>query len=270
MQAKPLLSTFSGIDWLSGAMVFNAKGSASGRSQKDLVGTLNGDGAFKFLDGAIEGVNIAGTLRQAGTLGLGGGSGETPKTDFSELSGSFVITDGVLDNQDLKMLAPLVRLSGAGQVPLPERTIDYLAEAKLVGTLEGQGGQEALAGLPIPIRVKGPWSNVSYDIDWESVFQQAAADPQRLMQMPDELKDAAKNFGVDLPIPGGEGLGETLKGIPGLSSPGEGQEGSGAGQGALEGLQQMIKPDGGESSSEQKEEKPAEKTLDSLKKLFDN
>lgn len=275
VQAKPLLSAFSGIDWLSGTMVFNAKGSASGRNQKELVGALNGDGAFEFLDGAVEGVNIAKTLRQAGKLGMGGDDGETPKTDFSELSGSFVITDGLLENQDLTMLAPLLRLSGAGKVPLPERTIDYLAEAKLVGTLEGQGGQEALAGLPIPIRIEGPWSNVSYNIDWESVLQQAAADPQRLMQMPDDLKEAAKGFGVDLPIPGGEGLGETLKNIPGLPSQDEeGQDGSGSGEGAVESLQRLIKPDGGESSqqapAEQQEEKPAEKPLDSLKNLFNN
>jgi len=278
VQAKPLLSAFSGIDWLSGTMVFNAQGSASGRNQKELVSALNGDGAFKFLDGAIEGVNIAETLRQAGTLGLGGDAGETSKTDFSELSGSFVITDGVLDNQDFKMLAPLLRLSGAGQVPLPEQTIDYLAEAKLVGTLEGQGGQEALAGLPIPIRVEGPWSNLSYNIDWESVLQQAATDPKRLMQMPDSLKEAAKGFGVDLPIPGGEGLGDVLKnvpaGIPGLPSQDqEGQQDGGA-EGAVEGMQNLLKSDDAESSEqapqEKQEESPAEKPLDALKGLFNN
>ena len=202
-------------------VTLQTRGAAKGLNQKQIVSTLNGNGAFKFLDGAFEGFDLAGTLRNAGNLGMSQ-EGEKPKTDFTELSGSYTITDGLFQNQNLKMLAPLVRMNGAGQANLPPRALDYRVEAKLVASMEGQGGQSALAGLPIPIHVHGSWDSLSYDVDWASVFKAAALDPSRIANMPANLLDAAQNFGVALPIPGvgGEGgvvgtVGSALQGILG-------------------------------------------------------
>ncbi|HVM79625.1 MAG TPA: AsmA-like C-terminal region-containing protein, partial [Stellaceae bacterium] len=135
------------------------------------------------------------------------------KTDFAELSGSYKITNGVIDNRDMKMLAPLVRLSGSGTVPMPPQTIDYTVAAKLVASTEGQGGQDALAGLDIPVKITGPWSDPKYDVDWKSVFTEMAKDPNRLKNLPGDLGKAAKNFGVNLP---GTGGGGALPNVPGL------------------------------------------------------
>jgi AsmA protein len=201
LEARPLLKTFANNDRLSGKTAFQAKGSAKGRNQKELVHSLHGDGQFKFLDGAIHGVNIPATLRKVKSLGFDKEAGEEVKTDFAELSGSFVIRDGVLANQDLKMLAPLLNLNGSGLVPLPQRAIDYDVTAELVATLEGQGRKDALAGLPIPIKVTGPWENISYKVDWKKAFGQISADPERLKNLPQNLRDASKSFGVNLPVP---------------------------------------------------------------------
>ncbi len=201
LEARPLLKTLANNDRLSGKTEFQLKATAKGKSQKKLVSSLNGNGQFKFLDGAIHGINLAAILRKAKTLGLDKQSAEAQKTDFAELSGSFEIKNGVLENKDLKMLAPLVRLSGGGLVPMPERTIDYDITAKLVATLEGQGGKDAMAGVPIPIKVKGPWDNIAYNVDWKKVFRDVSADPERLKNLPQSLREASKNFGVDLPLP---------------------------------------------------------------------
>lgn len=218
VQSRPLLKAFAGTDRLSGKAEFEARGKARGGNQKELVESLNGDGRFKFLDGAIHGINLAAALRKAKTLGLG--SSEKEKTDFAELSASFVIKNGVLDNRDFKMLAPLIRLSGEGLVPMPPRTINYQVQAKLVASTKGQGGSDALAGLAIPIRLQGPWDNVAYKVDWKSVFSLAAKDPARLKNMPKDLRQMGKNFGVPLlvpKIPGTKKLGDIFKNIPGLS-----------------------------------------------------
>lgn len=246
VESKPFLLSFAEVDFLSGKLNFEAQGEARGNSQKAIVGSLNGAGKFAFLDGAIEGFDLAGTLRNVRQVGLASG-GERPKTDFSELSGSFTITDGVLVNQDLKMLAPLVRVNGAGEVPLPPRTLDYNVEAKLVPSLEGQGGNDALAGLPIPVHAYGSWSNLSYDIDYEAMFEAAAADPARLANLPADIAEKAAQFGVDLPIPGlgdGEGLKTILEGATGGAtggaaggaSSGEGGDSGGGLGGVVEGL----------------------------------
>jgi AsmA protein len=210
VQAQPLLTTFAGTDRLSGTAQFTAKGNAKGRSQKDLIGALNGEGSFKFSDGAIHGINIAALLRQAKTLGFDPSARDTQKTDFAELSGTFVIRDGVLENNDMKMLAPVLRLAGSGQVPMPPRTINYNVTATLVGTLQGQGGDAGLNGLPIPILVSGGWDAPSYKVDWQAVFRDAAKDPERLKSLPANLQQTAKGLGIAIP-----GLADSSK-LPGV------------------------------------------------------
>ncbi|MCZ6467183.1 MAG: hypothetical protein O6829_07925, partial [Alphaproteobacteria bacterium] len=132
---------------------------------------------------------------------------------------------GVLENRDLKMLAPLVRLTGSGLVPMPPRAVDYKAVAKLVASLKGQGGEDALAGLSIPVTVRGSWDKPEIGVDWKSVFTEAALDPKRLTNMPENLRTFGTSLGVKLPIPGattgaaetGGILGGVLKMIPGVS-----------------------------------------------------
>ncbi len=141
------------------------------------------------------------------------------------------------------MLAPLLRVTGAGLVPLPPRTVDYGAEFTLVASTEGQGGDAALAGLPIPVRITGPWADPSYDVDWASALTAAALDPARLAAMPDSMLDAAAGLGVDL-----GGSGGILDAVIGGGS----DESSGVG-GLIEGIL------GGASSEPSGTEEPAEK-----------
>jgi AsmA protein len=231
IEARPVLNAFADSDRLSGKMNFDARGRARGGNQLQVVSTLMGDGRIRFLDGAINGINLAETLRSAGSLGLGD-TGGPQKTDFAELGGSFVITNGVIDNRDLRMLAPLVRLAGAGVVPMPPRTVDYGLDAKLVATTEGQGGKDAMTGAPIPIRITGSWDNPSYNVDWARFFSQM--DPTDLANLPSNLQKTVEGLGIKLPLPGGDGgltetlggagaavggaVGGILKAIPGLGS----------------------------------------------------
>jgi AsmA protein len=214
VQARPILKTFADTDLLSGTTALRFTGSAHGISQKRMVKTLNGSGRIRFTQGAIHGINIAHTLRKAQTLGLGQESEQ--KTDFAELSGSFTITKGVLDNRDLKMRAPVLRLTGKGLVPMPPRTIDYEVEANLVASLQGQGGDNALAGLPIPITVKGSWDDPSIATDWKSVFAMASAIPGRIARMPVDLLEFGKSLGIPLPVPGLSGGGDKTGGVGGI------------------------------------------------------
>jgi len=283
VESKPFLTSFADLDVLSGMLDFSTQGQARGNSQKAIVSSLNGDGRFAFLDGAIEGFDLPGALRNVRQLGLASG-GEKPKTDFTELSGSFTIADGVLDNKDLQMLAPLVRVAGAGQVRLPPRTLDYRVEAKLVPSLEGQGGTDALAGLPIPVHVHGPWDKLSRDIDYESVLATVAADPARLANLPADLKEKAAELGVALPgLGGGEGgaLDTLIKGAIGGESGSESGSESGGGSGngldgVVDGLlggktaNEPAATDDESAAGEEPKQAPSVQDLGKeLKKLFD-
>lgn len=71
------------------------------------------------------------------------------------MTASFQITNGVAQNQDLKLVSPLLRVTGSGAIQIPQRTIDYTVKPKLVASLEGQDGNSALSGIEIPVRITG-------------------------------------------------------------------------------------------------------------------
>ena len=153
----------------------------------------------------------------------GGAIDEERKTDFAELSGTFKIRNGILTNDDLALQAPALRLTGSGQLDLPQRTVDYRIEPKVAPTLEGQGGRSEIAGLLVPVIIKGPWDNLTYTPDLSGVARRALENPeafkkeveQQIEQMGeagDDVRDALKK-------------GDTKKVLEGLL--GGGQSGGG-------------------------------------------
>lgn len=176
VNAYPLLRDFAGFEWLEGATAITAQISASGRSQAAWVSTLGGTFSIKFTNGAIRGYNIAKMIRGATKNILDGWKSEpSEKTDFSELSASYAIKQGIARNNDLKLIGPLVRLSGHGIVSLPPKTLNYLISPKLVASLQGQGGAQDLTGLEVPFKIKGPWSNPQIYPDIEGILQNPEA-----------------------------------------------------------------------------------------------
>ena len=267
VQALPLLKSFADTDQLSGTVHFNATGQAVGANEKQIVNTLNGSGGIKFLDGAIHGIDIAETIRTLGSAGMGE-EGPPKKTDFAEISGTFTIVNGLVENRDFQMLAPLLRVTGAGLVPMPPQTVDYNAELKLVASTAGQGGDAALAGLPIPVAITGPWADPSYGVDWGAVLGAAALDPERLAAMPEDMLNSVTDLGIALPgLGGGDGSdgGGLLEGILGG---GDGSDGGGLLEGILGGGSSDT------STTEEPASEPAEAIIEdagkALKSLFGN
>jgi AsmA protein len=176
-----------------------------GKSQKEIVQSLNGDGSVKFVDGAIRGVNIAAMVRNVSTAFLKSGFDESQKTDFAELGGTFTIKNGLFETKDLAMQAPLLRLSAAGTSDLPARTMKFRVEPKLVGTIKGQGGDADKAGLVVPVIVEGPWDAPSFKPDLMGALQ---AGPDGLLKNPKDLKKGLEE-GVKGLLPGAKGSGGT-------------------------------------------------------------
>ncbi len=216
IQAEPLLTDAAGFDRLSGTGRMDISVTAKGRSQKEMVGALNGKGAVKFANGAIKGINLAAMARNV-TSAFTGGGGEAQQTDFAELSGTFTIAKGILQNNDLLMLNPLVRLTGKGSSDLPKRTVNYRLEPKVVASLQGQGGDAAAKGLVVPVIVEGPWHDIGYRPDLTGMVKDLVKDPGKALEGVKGTVEQLKQ--------GSGGLGGALKGI--LKPPaGSGDEGS--------------------------------------------
>lgn len=202
IQAGPLLKDMTAKDKFDGKGNFQAKLQTSGNSINAFKRGLNGDLSFRFEDGSVKGFNLAQMLRE-GQAKLKGeklpASNESPKTDFSEMSGSAVIQNGVLNNQDLLAKSPFLRVTGAGSVNLVAETLDYLVKPVIVSTASGQGGEglEQLKGVPVPVKLTGPYASPDYKIDWAQVVtgsQKAKLEEKKaeVKQQLDEKKDEAK------------------------------------------------------------------------------
>jgi AsmA protein len=177
IQAEPLLTDAADFKRLAGAGALQFDITGAGKSQREIVGSLGGKGALSFTNGAIKGINLAAMVRNVFDPGSA-----SQQTDFSELAGTFTIAQGILSNNDLALKSPLLRLEGAGKVDLPRRSVDYRVTPKAVASLEGQGGKANVAGIMVPVIVKGPWDNLSYQPDLGAAITQQMGDPGKLLE----------------------------------------------------------------------------------------
>lgn len=192
IQIQPLLKNTADLKWLSGKGNVDLDIVSSGNSEQQLISALNGTGRITVADGAVEGVNIPGMIRnvQKGRL-LEPFSKPQEKTDFSDLQASFTINRGVVENKDLLMKGPLLRMTGKGTLNLPSEQIDYGVTPKLVNSLAGQGGEAALAGINIPIRIKGPMNNPQFIPDAKGLLENNG---EAINNTVNTVKKAVKNL----------------------------------------------------------------------------
>ena len=206
LAAEPFLTDAADFKRLQGTTALDLSVTAAGRSQRDMVSTLNGNGSVKFTDGKIKGINIAQLARNVFSAATTGWqSGGAQDTDFSEMGGTFTITNGVLRNDDLRLLSPLIRVSGTGTVNMPLKTLNYRVEPKLAASLEGQGGQADVKGIEVPILITGSWSNPRFAPDLASMIQNR-----------DNIETTIESIRED----GGKGLIRGLMGQPAQSETG--------------------------------------------------
>jgi AsmA protein len=197
----PLLKDAANFDMLEGKGNVTLDLSAQGNSVSALKKALNGSMALNLADGAIKGINIAKTLRNAGNIS--GKQSQTQaanqdeKTDFSEMKASFKVNNGVAHNDDLSLKSPLLRLSGNGDINIGNDSINYLAKATLASTLQGQGGKDNVGGITVPVRLSGPYSDLKYTLDFGAMVSEAVKQKVKTgvkTKLQDKLKEGLKGL----------------------------------------------------------------------------
>ncbi|QKO21695.1 AsmA family protein [Rhodoferax sp. BAB1] len=199
IQIGPLMKDALGQQPLEGRGNVALDLTTGGNTVSQFKQNLNGTAGVQLADGALNGIDIAGALRNVkAKLGGSAPQGQATaqqKTDFTEFIASLKISNGVARNDDLSAKTPLLRLGGAGNIYLAEDRLDYTVKATVVPTLQGQGGPELeqLKGLTIPVRLTGPYSAIAWKIDFGSVASQRKAElKQETQQKLDAKKEAAK------------------------------------------------------------------------------
>lgn len=182
VNARGLLMGAADIEWLEGTMQLDVTTTTTGRTQRDMVQRLNGSGQVKVTDGAIYRVNLGAMARNVSSAFLDPEARTAQKTDFAEFSGSFRIENGLVYNDDLLLLNPLLRLTGAGVVDMPAQTLRYRLLPKIVATTKGQGGRVERQGLTVPVIIEGPWDDISYRPDLGGIVQEVLKDPGSVVE----------------------------------------------------------------------------------------
>ena len=161
-----LVRDMTGQDLLSGAasLALNLKG--EGEAWQTLVHTLQGDGSFKLLDGAFNGIQIVpeGTGAQLHSEAQRKTLEKVEKRQpFKAITAAFSVKKGVVSTNTLKLSADKLSATGGGSVDLPANTLDFSATVDI-------------AGLPkLPIHASGSLADPSYGLDTAAFLKEAVS-----------------------------------------------------------------------------------------------
>lgn len=194
----PLVKDMMSRDAVEGRGNLTLDVTAAGASVNAMKKRLAGTARVELRDGALKGFNLTEALRKT-KAAFGSKSAQqqsadpSQRTDFSAMTASFTIRDGVAHNEDLDVKAPLVRLGGAGDIDIGNSQLNYVARATVAATSRGQGGADLdhLAGLTIPVKLTGPFDAPKVEIDYRALAA-GAAKAKVKEKVKDKLRDLLK------------------------------------------------------------------------------
>lgn len=181
IQAQPFLADALGFDKVGGKATGDIALTGTGKSEHDIIGMLDGKGSFNLSDGSVKGINIANLVQDVTGGARDAASQADEKTDFSEAVLTFTIAKGVVKNQDLSLKSPVLGVAGAGQVDLPNRTVDYRIDPRL----------GAKGGSFLPVVIKGSFDHVTYQPDLQAIAKNPA---QAVKNLKAGGKESLKNL----------------------------------------------------------------------------
>jgi AsmA protein len=199
---NPLLKDLADQDLIEGHGDVRLDVSTRGDTVPVLKQALDGSAAVALKDGALKGINLAQSFRELKAMVSRKEEAvqkakATDQTDFSELTATFKIAEGVAHNDDFAAKTPFLRLGGAGDIDIGKSRLDYVLKATVVETSGGQGGKELeqLRGLTVPVRASGPFEQLSYQIEFDRISAEGALKAkldEKKKEVREDLKKKAK------------------------------------------------------------------------------
>lgn len=183
VQIQPLLKDMMNINNISGTANFSTNLNAAGDNPDRLTNSLGGSGSFSLSDGMIQGINIDYQIQRAQALlqkGSPPAQSTGNNTPIGTMSGTFTMKNGIAHNDDLVIKTPATQATGAGDINLAQRNMDYTLT--LTATRSNQ-----LQGQQVPFHITGPFSNLSYNLDVAAIVQQIAKQ---------KIQDISKSLGA--------------------------------------------------------------------------
>lgn len=196
LDMQALMRDLAGYDRLAATGDLDLRFLGVGNSVAAIMQGLEGEGAVALGPGELRGFDLVAMLRTLDPAFVGEGQ----RTAFDGLAGSFTIAEGVLSNGDLKLVAPSLTASGAGEVGIGARTLDYRLRPTALAAADGSGG------VMVPLLITGTWAEPRFRLDLEGIAREkmeaearaaaAALEARARAELADRLRE---ELGVDIP-----------------------------------------------------------------------
>ena len=172
----------SGQAMLRGKGNFNVALEGRGQTVEQTMQSLAGNIGFDIRNGAVLGFNLAHTICSAYNAATRrprpSREGVVNESEFDLLRGTAVVAGGIGTTDDLTLSSSYMKVTGQGNVDLPEQRVNYDVNATLVDKIEIEGC-EALdkhVGKSIPVEIKGPIAEPKIRPDIEELARQQVRD----------------------------------------------------------------------------------------------
>jgi AsmA protein len=176
---QPLLVDLVQYPALSGTGNLTLDVNTTGLRLEAMKNSLNGKVQLQLRDGAIQGINLASTLRDLSKTLRSTADNEvladdaSHSTPFTEFMTNVVFTKGVGTVQDLLLLSPALRLSQGSPalIDLVKGELNLVTKVRIrnIASEPGDKNWNFLKGLNIPVRVQGPFGKLNYTVQWKEI-----------------------------------------------------------------------------------------------------
>ncbi len=174
--ARAVLKVENITGMVNGTFSLGGRGADMNTIRRDLDGNMS----IELLDGAWEGVDVWHEMRKARSYIKGEPVPETPatpRTQFSSMKASGVVTNGVMQNDDFFAELPFMQVTGRGSVNFVEASVDYSVKGRVLEKPEfmTEVSQEELddfTSAVIPFTISGPLAGPSIRPDIEALLKE--------------------------------------------------------------------------------------------------
>ena len=191
VQLASLAKTMFDADNITGKINGSFVLQGAGADLETMKRNLNGNISMELADGVYQGTDLWHQIRRARATFRG----ETPpepelpaQTEFSAMSVSGAVANGVLNSNDLVADLPFMRVTGRGSASFVDGTVDYSMDARVLEKPELAQQLDAkelddLTSIVIPLKISGAMASPSIRPDLEGLAR------QRVEEEVDKLRD---------------------------------------------------------------------------------
>ena len=171
VDVREVQETLFGLAVLDSELNAALDGGFAGFHLDDILASLEGRMELLFAEGEILGFSLKNMVEDAVPSALGGADKdpfeEGASTSFSDMTGEFTASGGILRNSEARARSGHFRAQGAGELALHELELDYTIDLMLVEAFEAGSERllEWLEGNSVPLRLHGPLTDLELDVE---------------------------------------------------------------------------------------------------------